>query len=138
MKLTLLVQDGRWENFMLKGDKIYVEDLRVKATIGIFDWEKKIKQEVSISYEIPHDNKKAASEDAIEATTDYKSITKAIIAFVESNKFELVETFAERIAEMVIKDFNIAEIRLRVSKPGALRYSKDVGVIIERNKSSYE
>ena len=123
---------------MLKGDKIYVEDLRVKATIGIFDWEKKIKQEVSISYEIPHDNKKAATADTIEATTDYKSITKAIIAFVESNKFELVETFAERIAEMVIKDFNIAEIRLRVSKPGALRYSKDVGVIIERNKSSYE
>jgi len=123
---------------MLKGDKIYVEDLRVKATIGIFDWEKKIKQEVSISYEIPHDNKKAAAADTIEATTDYKSITKAIIAFVESNKFELVETFAERIAEMVIKDFNIAEIRLRVSKPGALRYSKDVGVIIERNKSSYE
>ena len=123
---------------MLKGDKIYVEDLRVKATIGIFDWEKKIKQEVSISYEIPHDNKKAAATDAIEATNDYKSITKAIIAFVENNKFELVETFAERIAEMVIKDFNIAEIRLRVSKPGALRYSKDVGVIIERNKSSYE
>jgi len=123
---------------MLKGDKIYVEDLRVKATIGIFDWEKKIKQEVSISYEIPHDNKKAAAADTIDATTDYKSITKAIIAFVESNKFELVETFAERIAEMVIKDFNIAEIRLRVSKPGALRYSKDVGVIIERNKSSYE
>ena len=123
---------------MLKGDKIYVEDLRVKATIGIFDWEKKIKQEVSISYEIPHDNKKAATADTIEATTDYKSITKAIIAFVESNKFELVETFAERIAEMVIKDFNIAEIRLRVSKPGALRFSKDVGVIIERNKSSYE
>ena len=122
---------------MLKGDKIYVEDLRVKATIGIFDWEKKIKQEVSISYEIPHDNKTAAAADAIEATTDYKSITKAIIAFVENNKFELVETFAERIAEMVIKDFNIAEIRLRVSSP-VLRYSKDVGVIIERNKSSYE
>ena len=123
---------------MLKGDKIYVEDLRVKATIGIFDWEKKIKQEVSISYEIPHDNKKAAAADSIEATTDYKSITKAIIAFVENNKFELVETFAEKIAEMIIKDFNISEIRLRVSKPGALRYSKDVGVIIDRNKSSYE
>ena len=123
---------------MLKGDKIYIEDLRVKATIGIFDWEKKIKQEVSISYEIPHDNKKAAAEDIIEATTDYKTITKAIIAFVEGNKFELVETFAEKIAEMVIKDFKVEEIRLRVSKPGALRFSKDVGVIIERNKSSYE
>tara|TARA_B100001057_G_scaffold136204_2_gene135789 strand:+ start:25821 stop:26192 length:372 start_codon:yes stop_codon:yes gene_type:complete len=123
---------------MLKGDKIYIEDLRVKATIGIFDWEKKIKQEVSISYEIPHDNRKAAAEDTIEATTDYKTITKAIIAFVEGNKFELVETFAEKIAEMVIKDFKVEEIRLRVSKPGALRFSKDVGVIIERNKSSYE
>jgi len=123
---------------MLNGDKIYVEDLRINATIGIFDWEKKIKQEVSISYEIPHDNKKAAAADTIEATTDYKSITKAIIAFVENNKFELVETFAEKIAEMVIKDFNIEEIRLRVSKPGALRFSKDVGVIIERNKKSYE
>ena len=123
---------------MLKGDKIYIEDLRVKATIGIFDWEKKIKQEVSISYEIPHDNKKAAAEDIIEATTDYKTITKTIIAFVEGNKFELVETFAEKIAEMVIKDFKVEEIRLRVSKPGVLRFSKDVGVIIERNKSSYE
>ena len=123
---------------MLNGDKIYDEDLRVKATIGIFDWEKKIKQDVSISYEIPHDNVKAAKADAIEATTDYKSITKGIISFVEKNKFELVETFAEKIAEMVIKDFNIDEIRLRVSKPGALRFSKDVGVIIERDKSSYE
>ncbi|MAL52635.1 dihydroneopterin aldolase [Bacteroidota bacterium] len=123
---------------MLNGDKIYVEDLRVKATIGIFDWEKKIKQDVSISYEIPHDNVKAAKADAIEATTDYKSITKGIISFVENNKFELVETFAEKIAELVIKDFNIDEIRLRVSKPGALRFSKDVGVIIERDKSSYE
>ena len=123
---------------MLNGDKIYVEDLRVNATIGIFDWEKKIKQDVSISYEIPHDNVKAAKADAIEATTDYKSITKGIISFVENNKFELVETFAEKIAELVIKDFNIDEIRLRVSKPGALRFSKDVGVIIERDKSSYE
>tara|TARA_B100000963_G_C22601821_1_gene660595 strand:- start:319 stop:690 length:372 start_codon:yes stop_codon:yes gene_type:complete len=123
---------------MLDGDKIYVEDLRVKATIGIFDWEKKIKQDVSISYEIPHDNVKAAKADAIEATTDYKSITKAIISFVENNKFELVETFAEKIAEMVIKDFNVSEIRLRVSKPGALRFSKDVGVIIERDRGSYE
>jgi dihydroneopterin aldolase len=134
----LLDPDGRLESYMLNGDKIYVEDLRINATIGIFDWEKKIKQEVSISYEIPHDNKKAAAADTIEATTDYKSITKAIIAYVENNKFELVETFAEKIAEMVIKDFNIEEIRLRVSKPGALRFSKDVGVIIERNKKSYE
>ena len=119
-------------------DKIYVKDLEVMGTIGIFDWEKKIKQKISISYEINQDNSAAAKKDAIEAATDYKSITKAIISFVEENKFELVETFAEKIAEMVIKEYKVKWIKLRVSKPGALRFSKDVGVIIERNSKSYE
>ena len=123
---------------MINRDRIYVEDLRVEGIIGIFEWEKETKQEISISYEIDQDNLKAANADKIEAATDYKSINKAIIAFVEGNKFELVETFAEKIAEMVIKDFNIDEIRLRVSKPGALRFSKDVGVIIERTTEDYK
>jgi dihydroneopterin aldolase len=116
---------------MIKKDRIYVEDLRVKGTIGIFDWEKKIKQEISLSYEIDHDNLSASKED-------YKTITKKIISFIEENKFELVETFAEKIAEMVIKDFDVNWIKLRVSKPGALRFSKDVGVIIERTSKDYE
>ena len=123
---------------MIKKDKIYVEYLRVKGTIGIFDWEKKIKQEISLSYEIDHDNLSASKEDKIDATTDYKTITKKIISFIEENKFELVETFAEKIAEMVIKDFDVNWIKLRVSKPGALRFSKDVGVIIERSAADYE
>ena len=123
---------------MIKKYRIYVEDLRVKVTIGIFDWEKKIKQEISLSYEIDHDNLSASKEDKIEATTDYKTITKKIISFIEENKFELVETFAEKIAEMVIKDFDVNWIKLRVSKPGALRFSKDVGVIIERTSEDYE
>ena len=123
---------------MIKKDRIYVEDLRVKGTIGIFDWEKKIKQEISLSYEIDHDNFSASKEDKIEATTDYKTITKKIISFIEENKFELVETFAEKIAEMVIKDFDVNWIKRRVSKPGALRFSKDVGVIIERSSKDYE
>ena len=123
---------------MIKKDKIYVEHLRVKGTIGIFDWEKKIKQEISLSYEIDHDNLSASKEDKIDATTDYKTITKKIISFIEENKFELVETFAEKIAEMVIKDFDVNWIKLRVSKPGALRFSKDVGVIIERSVADYE
>ena len=63
---------------MIKKDKIYVEDLRVKGTIGIFDWEKKIKQEISLSYEIDHDNLSASKEDKIDATTDYKTITKKL------------------------------------------------------------
>ena len=123
---------------MIKKDKIYVEDLKVMATIGIFDWEKKIKQEVSISYEIDQDNALAAVEDKIEAATDYKSITKAIIRLVEDNKFELVERFAEEIAKMVITKYDVSWIKLRVSKPGALRFSKDVGVIIERTAEDYK
>ena len=123
---------------MIKKDRIYVEDLRVTGTLGIFEWEKKIKQEISLSYEIDHDNFSASKEDKIEATTDYKTITKKIISFIEENKFELVETFAENIAEMVIKDFDVNWIKLRVSKPGALRFSKDVGVIIERTSEDYE
>ena len=99
---------------------------------------KKTKQKISISYEINQDNSAAAKKDTIEAATDYKSITKAIISFVEENKFELVETFAEKIAEMVIKKYKVKWIKLRVSKPGALRFSKDVGVIIERTSKSYE
>ena len=123
---------------MIKKDKIYVEDLKVMATIGIFDWEKKIKQEVSISYEIDQDNALAAVDDKIEAATDYKSITKAIIRLVEENKFELVERFAEEIAKMVITKYDVSWIKLRVSKPGALRFSKDVGVIIERTAEDYK
>ena len=74
----------------------------------------------------------------ITMASNNKSITKAIISLVEENKFELVETFAEKIAEMVIKEYKVKWIKLRVSKPGALRFSKDVGVIIERNSKSYE
>ena len=95
--------------------------------MGSLTGKKRIKQEISLSYEIDHDNLSASKEDKIEATTDYKTITKKIIAFIEDNKFELVETFAEKIAEMVITDFDVNWIKLRVSKPGALRFSKDVG-----------
>ena len=75
---------------MINRDRIYIEDLRVEGIIGIFDWEKETKQEISISYEIDQDNLTAANADKIEAATDYKSINKAIIAFVENNKFELI------------------------------------------------
>ena len=123
---------------MINRDRIYIEDLRVEGIIGIFEWEKETKQEISISYEIDQDNLTAANADKKEAATDYKSINKAIIAFVENNKFELVETFAEKIAAMVISEHKVNWIKLRVSKPGTLRFSKDVGVIIERTTEDYK
>ena len=75
---------------------------------------------------------KAAETDSIEDTTDYKAITKAVIKFVEESSFQLQETLAENIVELVKRDFDVKSIKLRISKPGALRGAKDVGLIIHR------
>ena len=113
-------------------DIIYIKDLRIKTIIGIFDWERKVKQEVSIDMEFPFDCKKAAATDTIEVTFDYKAITKGVIKFVEDSSFQLQETLAESIASLVKNEYGVKSIKLRVSKPGALRGAKDVGLIIYR------
>ena len=102
-------------------DIIYIKDLRIKTIIGIFDWERKVKQEVSIDMEFPFDCKKAAATDTIEDTIDYKAITKGVIKFVEDSSFQLQETLAESIASLVKNEYGVKSIKLRVSKPGALR-----------------
>mgnify|MGYP001326881266 FL=1 len=113
-------------------DIIYIKDLRVKTIIGIFDWERKVKQEVSIDIEFTYDCKKAAANDSIEDSIDYKTISKAVIKFVEESSFQLQESLAEGIASLVKDQFKVESIKLRVSKPGALRGAKDVGLIIHR------
>ena len=113
-------------------DIIYIKDLRIKTIIGIFDWERKVKQEVSIVMEFPFDCKKAAATDTIEDTIDYKAITKGVRKFVEDSSFQLQETLAESIASLVKNEYGVKSIKLRVSKPGALRGAKDVGLIIYR------
>ena len=113
-------------------DIIYIKDLRIKTIIGIFDWERKVKQEVSIDMEFPFDCKKAAATDTIEDTIDYKAITKGVIKFVEDSSFQLQETLAESVASLVKNEYGVKSIKLRVSKPGALRGAKDVGLIIYR------
>ena len=113
-------------------DLIYIKDLRVQTIIGIFGWEREVKQEVSIDLEIEFDCKKAAKNDAIEDTIDYKKITKGIIKFVEGSEFQLQETLAEGIADLVKNKYKVDSLKLRVSKPGALRHAEDVGVIICR------
>ena len=113
-------------------DIIYIKDLRVKTIIGIFDWEWKVKHEVSIDLEFPFDCKKAAKTDSIEDTIDYKAIAKGVIKFVEDSSFQLQETLAEEIASLVKNNYGVKSIRLRISKPGAIRGSKDVGLIITR------
>ena len=112
-------------------DIIYIKDLRVETIIGIFDWERKVKQEVSIDMEFPFDCKRAAATDSIDDTIDYKAICKGVIKFVEDSSFQLQESLAEGIA-LVKEEYNVESIKLRVSKPGALRGAKDVGLVIHR------
>lgn len=117
-------------------DKVFISDLRVETVIGIFDWERKIRQPVRIDLEMSTDIRRAATSDSIEDALDYKAVAKRLIGFVGESEFQLVETLAERIATIVIDEFSVAWVRVRLSKPGAVRGSRDVGVEIEREKSS--
>ena len=113
-------------------DIVYIRELEIDAIIGIYDWEREKKQIVSIDLEMGCDNIKAAASEDIADALDYKSVAKRLISFVEGSEFLLVETLAERIAAIVLDEFSVPWLRLRLGKPGAVTGSKDVGVIIER------
>ena len=113
-------------------DIVYIRELEIDAIIGIYDWERETKQIVSIDLEMGCDNTKAAASEDIADALDYKSVAKRLISFVEGSEFLLVETLAERIAAIVLEEFFVPWLRLRLGKPGAVTGSKDVGVIIER------
>lgn len=113
-------------------DIIYLNDLRIDTVIGIFEWERRVKQTISLDIEMATDIRKAASSDTIDDTLDYKAVAKRIIAFVEQSEFQLVETLAERICEIILAEFNVPWVKLRLNKQGAVRGARDVGVLIER------
>lgn len=113
-------------------DLIFISDLRIETIIGIYDWERKVRQTVSLDLEMATDIRKAAASDGIEDTLNYKAVAKRLIAFVGDSEFQLVETLAERIAGIVTQEFGVSWLRLKLHKPGALRGSRDVGVMIER------
>jgi dihydroneopterin aldolase len=113
-------------------DTVFIEDLRIETVIGIYDWERKIRQVVALDLEMAFDNRQPAASDRIEDTLNYKAVSKRLIAFVEASSFQLVETLAERCAEIVLAEFGVSWLRLKLSKPGAVRGSKAVGVVIER------
>lgn len=114
-------------------DIVYISDLKIEAIIGIYEWERSIKQTISIDLEMATDIAKAAASDSIEDTLDYKTVAKSIISYVEESKFNLVETLAEEVAAIVLNNFGVPWVKVRLSKPGAVRGARDVGVIIERS-----
>ncbi|TCO82226.1 dihydroneopterin aldolase [Plasticicumulans lactativorans] len=113
-------------------DIIFIRELEIETVIGIFDWERQIRQRISLDLEMGTDIRRAAGADAIEHTLDYKAVSKRLIQFVSESEFMLVETLAERIATLVMGEFDVPWLRLTLNKPGAVRGSRSVGVIIER------
>ncbi len=113
-------------------DIIYLSDLRIETIIGIYDWERRVKQVVSLDIEMASDIARAAASDDIEDTLNYKAVAKRLISFVGESEFQLVETLAERITGIILEEFDVPWVRLRLNKQGAVRGARDVGVIIER------
>lgn len=117
---------------MPEKDYITLTGLKIKCIIGIFDWERKKKQDVLIDLKFPCDIRQASRRDHIRDTVDYKRIAKATIHFVEQSRFQLVETLAEKLADLLLKRFRLAELFLSVHKPGAIRGARMVGVNLHR------
>ncbi len=116
-------------------DTVFVHELKVETIIGIWGWERKIRQTVSIDLEMGADIRRAAETDSIDDTLNYKAISKRVQQFVADSEFQLVETMAEKIAELVLQEFKVPWVQVRVSKPGAIRGAKNVGVLIRRSKA---
>ena len=117
------------------GDHIFLRGLECQCIIGFIDWERRVPQTVVIDLELPCDCAHAARSDAVSDTIDYKSVAKRVLAYVGASQFQLLETLAQRLAELLLEEFALAWIRLRINKPGAIRHSRDVGVAIERRRA---
>lgn len=115
-------------------DIVYIRDLKIQAVIGVLDWERAIRQPLSLELEMACDISKSAASDDIADALDYAAVSTRIVQFVEDSRFQLVETLAEQVASVVLQEFGVPWLRLRVSKPAAVKAARDVGVIIERGE----
>jgi dihydroneopterin aldolase len=115
-------------------DKIFLKELTTETVIGIFDWEREVKQTIAIDLEMSADIRRAARTDSIEDTLNYKAVAKRLLAFVQESRYQLVETLAEEVARLVLTEFPVEWVKVTLHKPGAIRHSRDVGVMIERSR----
>ena len=119
-------------------DKIFIHALKTETIVGIFDWERQVKQTVVMDIEFSADIRKAALSDSIDDTLNYKRVAKRVLAFVDESSFHLVETLAEHVAMLILEEFGVSWVGVSLSKPGAIRSSRDVGVVLERTLSDLE
>ena len=122
------------EQFENSMDIIFLKNLEIETVIGIYDWEREIKQTVVIDLEMSADISKAAASDHIDDTLDYKAVAKRLIQFVGEAQYQLVETLTEKIAEIILNEFDVSWVKVELNKRGAIRGAQGVGIIIERGK----
>src|SRR5262252_7378023 len=120
------------------GDRIFLHGLSAECIIGFIDWERRVKQTVVLDIELPVDCAHAARTDEVADTLDYKKVAKRVLAFIEASEFKLVETLAHRLALLILEEFGLEWVRITLNKPGAIRSSRDVGVMIERTRADLE
>lgn len=113
-------------------DIVFIEQLSIITTIGVYDWEQDIEQKLVLDVEMGWDNKRASMSDNVEYCLDYAQVSNAIINHVGKNKFGLVERVAEEVAQLLLNQFQCPWVRIKVAKPGAVARALQVGVIIER------
>jgi len=117
-------------------DRIFLTALTAEAIIGIYDWEREVRQRVEIDLELWVDLAAAAQSDSIDDTLNYKLVAKRVLAFVQESRYRLVEALAGEIARILLAEFPVARVRVTLHKPGAVRDSRDVGVIVERGRDA--
>ena len=115
-------------------DIIFISDLRIDTVVGIYDWERKIRQTIVLDIEMAADIGASTESDSIDDTLNYKAVAKRLIQFVQESEFQLVETLIEHCARIIREEFNVPWVRIKLNKTGAVRGARDVGVIIERGE----
>ncbi|GMQ47646.1 MULTISPECIES: dihydroneopterin aldolase [Vibrio] len=116
-------------------DKVFIEQLEVITTIGVYDWEQEIKQKLILDIEMAHDNAPAGKSDDVADALDYSKVSEAVLNHIENGRFLLVERVAEEVAAIIQQQFNVPWVKIRLAKPGAVPQAKSVGVVIERGQA---
>ncbi len=116
-------------------DIVYLHGLRLATVIGVWEWERQMKQTLVVDLDMGKDIRRAAETDAVDDTIDYKRVADRMAALAEDSDFSLVESLAERIAAILLAEFELEWVRVRIDKQGALREASNVGVIIERSRA---
>ena len=115
-------------------DIVFITGLRADTVIGVYDWERRVRQTVVLDLELASDNRRAAASDGIGDALDYAAISARLLSFIEESEFQLIETLAEQVAALVLAEFAVPWLQLRLAKPGAVAEARDVGVLIERGE----